>query len=57
LTGKFVNYRHDLHNINSLADDFTEGLVVDKAGNVWIATKRGLDKLTPTQRNSFILKI
>ncbi len=46
-TGKFVNYRHDLHNINSLTDDLTTGLVADKAGNIWIATLSGLDKLNP----------
>ena len=46
-TGKFVNYQHDLHNINSLADDFTTGLVTDKGGNIWIATLSGLDKLNP----------
>ena len=47
VTGKFVNYRHDLHNINSLADDLTTGLVIDKTGNIWIATLSGLDKLNP----------
>jgi hypothetical protein len=36
-TGKFVNYRHKLHNINSLANDGTGGLVIDKMGNIWIA--------------------
>jgi hypothetical protein len=31
-TGKFVNYRHKLHNINSLANDGTGGLVMTKWG-------------------------
>src|SRR5205814_2157846 len=45
VTGRFVNYHHDLHTENSLADDATEGLVIDKKGNIWIATLSGLDKL------------
>jgi ligand-binding sensor domain-containing protein/two-component sensor histidine kinase len=44
---KFVNYRNDLLNANSLADDLTEGLIVDKTGAVWIATQSGLDKFDP----------
>jgi len=52
MTGKFINYRHDRHNINSLRDDLTTGLVTDKAGNIWIATLSGLDKLNP-ETNKF----
>ena len=47
LTGLFRNYRNQSKNKNSLASDQTEDLVIDKKGNVWIATMRGLDKLDP----------
>lgn len=46
-TEKFRHYRHHTQNKNSLADDLTQGLVLDKSGNVWIATQSGLDKLNP----------
>jgi ligand-binding sensor domain-containing protein len=44
---KFVNYRNDPVNTNSLAADLTEGLVADKNGAIWIATQNGLDKFEP----------
>ncbi|MEO7263405.1 MAG: two-component regulator propeller domain-containing protein [Ferruginibacter sp.] len=44
---KFVNYRKNPGNINSLADDLTQGLVVDKNDAIWIATQNGLDKFEP----------
>ena len=47
-TEKFVNYRNDPRNANSLADDLTQGLTIDKNGNVWIATQSGLDKFEPS---------
>ena len=45
VTGLFYNYRHGPKNKNSLADDQTSQLVVDKKGNIWIGTMSGLDKL------------
>ncbi|HEV8273388.1 MAG TPA: two-component regulator propeller domain-containing protein [Chitinophagaceae bacterium] len=52
VTEKFFHYRRDTRNKNSLMDDGTAGLVVDKAGNIWIATLSGLDKLDP-RTNTF----
>ncbi|HKC37543.1 MAG TPA: two-component regulator propeller domain-containing protein, partial [Chitinophagaceae bacterium] len=52
LTGLFHNYRNKPKNKNSLADDRTQDLAIDKKGNVWIATMSGLDKLDPVT-NSF----
>jgi ligand-binding sensor domain-containing protein/two-component sensor histidine kinase len=45
LTGLFVNYRNDPRSRNSLSNNQTTDLAVDKKGNVWIATMSGLDKL------------
>jgi ligand-binding sensor domain-containing protein len=52
LTRLFYNYRNKPKNKNSLADDQTQDLAIDKKGNVWIATMSGLDKLDPVT-NSF----
>ena len=51
-TEKFLHYRHNTKDKNSLVDDQTTGLVADKAGNIWIATQSGLDKLDP-RTNTF----
>jgi len=48
VTGLFHNYRNKPKNKNSLASDQTQDLVIDKKGNVWIATMNGLDKLDPS---------
>jgi len=50
VTGLFYNYRHDPNNNNSLADDQTTQLVIDKKGNIWIGTMSGLDKLEPATK-------
>jgi ligand-binding sensor domain-containing protein/two-component sensor histidine kinase len=47
VTETFFNYRHLSQDRNSLIDDRTEGLAIDKSGNIWIATQSGLDKLEP----------
>jgi len=47
VSGLFYNYRSDLKNKNSLADDQTTMLATDKIGNIWIGTMKGLDKLEP----------
>jgi ligand-binding sensor domain-containing protein/two-component sensor histidine kinase len=46
-TETFHNYRHSITDPNSLANDLTEDLVIDKSGRVWIATQSGLDMLDP----------
>jgi len=50
VTGLFYNYRHDPNNNNSLADDQTTHLIIDKKGNIWIGSMSGLDKLEPTTK-------
>jgi ligand-binding sensor domain-containing protein/two-component sensor histidine kinase len=50
VTGLFYNYRNVPKNKNSLADDQTTQLVVDKKGNIWIGTMSGLDKLEPATK-------
>jgi Signal transduction histidine kinase len=50
VTGLFNNYRHEPNNTNSLADDQTTQLVIDKKGNIWIGTMNGLDKLEPATK-------
>jgi ligand-binding sensor domain-containing protein/two-component sensor histidine kinase len=52
LTGLYHYYRNNPKNKNSLASDLTQDLAIDKKGNVWIATMRGLDKLDAAT-NSF----
>jgi ligand-binding sensor domain-containing protein/two-component sensor histidine kinase len=52
VTEKFFHYGSNKKDINSLMDDATQGLVADKAGNIWIATQSGLDKLDP-RTNTF----
>jgi signal transduction histidine kinase/ligand-binding sensor domain-containing protein len=52
VTEKFIHYRNNTKDRNSLKDDLTQGLAVDKAGTIWIATQSGLDKLDP-QTNTF----
>ena len=47
VTEKFLHFRHNPKNKNSLLDDRTAGLVADQKGNIWIATQSGLDKLDP----------
>ena len=47
VTEKFLHFRNNPKNKNSLQDDRTAGLVADQKGNIWIATQTGLDKLDP----------
>jgi ligand-binding sensor domain-containing protein len=50
ISGLFFNYRNNPRNTNSLANDLTQGLAIDKNGNIWIATQSGLDKLDPVTK-------
>ena len=56
-SGLFKRYHHDSRNINSLSSNevgngFGTGIAEDKDGNLWIATRNGLNKLNK-QSNSF----
>lgn len=47
--GRFINYRHDSHNVNSIQDDFVTHLLWDKysAGKtIWVGTRSGLSKIS-----------
>ena len=41
---KFITYRHDSKNDNSLSNNMVTDLVEDHDGNIWIATQSGLNK-------------
>jgi len=51
-TEKFVHYRHEQNNENSLSTDVIRGLEIDKSGTIWLATQNGLDAFDPA-KNSF----
>jgi signal transduction histidine kinase/ligand-binding sensor domain-containing protein/DNA-binding response OmpR family regulator len=42
---KFINYRHDPEDNNSLSNNVISDIAIDHTGNIWIATKSGLNKL------------
>lgn len=50
VTGIFYKYRNVPNNSNTLADDQTTQLVIDKKDNIWIGTMSGLDKLEPATK-------
>jgi ligand-binding sensor domain-containing protein/two-component sensor histidine kinase len=52
LTGLYHHYHNKPKDKNSLASDQTQDLVIDRKGNVWVATMSGLDKLDAAT-NSF----
>ncbi len=41
---KFLTYRYDSKNDNSVSNNMITDLVEDKSGNIWIATQSGLNK-------------
>jgi ligand-binding sensor domain-containing protein/two-component sensor histidine kinase len=41
---KFVQYRHQENNPQSLITDYVSSITIDKDGNIWIGTDVGLDK-------------
>jgi len=51
-SGNVIQYRHIPGNSNSLVDDITYDLCIDKNGIVWIATESGLDAYD-SQHNIF----
>jgi len=51
-TEKFVHFRHEQNDENSLSADEISGLEIDKSGIIWLATQNGLDAFDPT-KNSF----
>ncbi len=47
----FKHYLHEPGNSNSVSDDGTTSITVDKKGKVWIANYKGLDELDPRTEN------
>ena len=41
----YIHYRSDENKSNSLSDNFTQYIHRDRAGNLWIATRKGLNRL------------
>ncbi|HOY06444.1 MAG TPA: two-component regulator propeller domain-containing protein [Saprospiraceae bacterium] len=52
-TERFVNYRFNPDNPNSLSDNDVWGLFEDSKGCIWIGTKKGLNRFDP-QTNTFL---
>ncbi|QIL38351.1 response regulator [Pedobacter sp. HDW13] len=45
VNGKTIRYRHSETDKNSISSDFVRCFMEDEAGNMWIGSFRGLDKL------------
>lgn len=50
---KFINYKNDPSDINSISSNFVNDLIEDKSGNIWIATIEGLNKYIRNE-NKFV---
>lgn len=44
-SGSVSHYEHQREDVNSISHNFIRALCADNAGNIWIGTKNGLDKL------------
>ncbi|MDQ4139928.1 MAG: histidine kinase, partial [Bacteroidota bacterium] len=49
---KFIHYRHQLHNPNSLGSDIVEALLQDTKGDIWIVSPSNITRYSPSQ-NTF----
>ncbi len=47
----YIHYRADETHPNSLSDNFVQYLYQDRTGNLWIATRQGLNQLNPATGN------
>lgn len=52
-TERFINYRFNPDNTNSLSDNDVWGLFEDSKGRIWAGTKKGLNRFDP-QTNTFL---
>lgn len=50
---RFVHFRHDDNNANSLLDNEIRALNTDRDGNLWIGTTKGVSKLTETADGNY----
>ncbi|WP_431200517.1 hypothetical protein ACQ86K_13205 [Mucilaginibacter sp. P19] len=42
---RFIHYRHNRNNTNSIASDLLVKIALDKSGNLWVSNqKEGLDQ-------------
>ena len=46
-------FKHDVKNLNSLANNFIQNICQDKSGNIWIGTATGVDRFTPATQTFF----
>lgn len=46
-TGKYISYKHEENNKNSLSNDFIFKICEDKNHEIWIATQDGLNRFNP----------
>lgn len=49
--GRFVQYKHDPYDKNSIADNYVRSVCEDNFGNYWIGTFKGLNMLDITTGN------
>ncbi len=49
-TRAYLHYRSDADKSNSLSNNFVQYLYQDKAGRVWVATRKGLNRFQPTSQ-------
>lgn len=52
-TESFIRYRHNKNDPTSLVSDYVMSIYGDKKGNVWIATRSGLEKFD-TENKTFL---
>ncbi|HPG38904.1 MAG TPA: two-component regulator propeller domain-containing protein [bacterium] len=52
-TGDYVHYRSDPGAVNSLNNNFVQSLYQDKSGQLWIATRKGLNRFNKTTGEFF----
>ncbi len=50
VSGKFAVYKHDVKDPATLSHDRVSALAEDRAGNLWIGTWTGLNKVSPQSR-------
>jgi ligand-binding sensor domain-containing protein/signal transduction histidine kinase/DNA-binding NarL/FixJ family response regulator len=51
---RYIHFRYDNTNTNSLLDNEIRALNTDRGGNLWIGTTKGVSKLTETADGNYI---
>ena len=48
-TGTTTNWLHNANDSSSISNNFVSSIIEDNAGNIWISTYNGLNKLNPNE--------